>query len=70
VVYLHVSWIICMYHGLFVCTIYDSLGLELCTIYESHSVYLHVLWTICIYKFSKCHAVVFHGLFVPFTDFL
>jgi hypothetical protein len=48
---------------------YDSHGLELCTMYNSHSVYLCILWTICMYKFSRCHDVVFHDLFVPFTDF-
>jgi hypothetical protein len=69
VVYLHASWIICMYHGLFICTMYDSHGLKLCTMYDSHGIYLRVLWTICMYKFSRCHAVVFHGFFVPFTDF-
>jgi hypothetical protein len=53
-VYLHVS-------GLFVCTMYNSHGLEWCTIYNSHGVYLRVLWTICMYKFSSCHTVVFHG---------
>jgi hypothetical protein len=37
--------------------------------YDSHGVYLHVLWTICMYKFSRCHIVVFHDFFVPFTEF-
>jgi hypothetical protein len=37
--------------------------------YDSHSVYLHVLWIIYMYKFSRCHVVVFHGFFVPFTEF-
>jgi hypothetical protein len=37
--------------------------------YDSHGVYLCVLWTICMYKFSTTH-VVFHGFFVPFTEFL
>jgi hypothetical protein len=40
---------------------YDSHGLELCTIYDSHDVYLRVLWTICMYKFSTCHVVIFTG---------
>jgi hypothetical protein len=39
---------------------YDSYGLELCTMYDSHDVYLRVLWTICMYKFSRCHIVIFH----------
>jgi hypothetical protein len=37
--------------------------------YDSHGVYLRVLWTICMYKFSRCHVIVFHSFFVPFTDF-
>jgi hypothetical protein len=37
--------------------------------YDSHDDYLHVLWTIYMYKFSRCHVVVFHGFFIPFTDF-
>jgi hypothetical protein len=49
-----------MHHKLFVCTMYDSYGLELCTMYDSHDVYLRVLWTICMYKFSRCHIVIFH----------
>jgi hypothetical protein len=48
---------------------YDSHGLELCTMYDSHDIYLLVLWNICMYKFSRCHPVVFHDFFVPFTDF-
>jgi hypothetical protein len=40
---------------------YDSHGLELCIMYDSHGFYLRVLWTICIYKFSRCHAAVFHS---------
>jgi hypothetical protein len=58
-----------MYHELFTCLMYDFYGLELCTIYDSHVIYLRVLWTICIYKFSRCHAVVFHDFFVLFTNF-
>jgi hypothetical protein len=49
---------------------YASNCLELCSMYDSHGVYLCVLWTICMYKFSTTHAVVFHGFFVPFTEFL
>jgi hypothetical protein len=37
--------------------------------YDSHGVYLRVLRTIYMYKFNRCHVVVFHGFFVPFTDF-
>jgi hypothetical protein len=48
---------------------YDSHDVELCTMYDSHSVYLRVLWTICMYKFSICHDVVFHGFFFSLTDF-
>jgi hypothetical protein len=48
---------------------YDSHDLKLCTMYDSHCVYLRVLWTICMYKFRRCHAVVFHGFFFPFTEF-
>jgi hypothetical protein len=44
---------------------HDSYGLELRTMYDSHSVYLRVLWTICMYKFSRCHVIIFHGFFVP-----
>jgi hypothetical protein len=51
------------------CTMYDSHGVELCTMYDSHSVYLCVLWTICMYKFSRCHAIIFHGFFFPLTNF-
>jgi hypothetical protein len=58
-----------MYHELFACLVYDFYGLKLCTIYDSYAIYLCVLWTIYMYKFSKCHAVVFHGFFVPFTNF-
>jgi hypothetical protein len=39
---------------------YDSYDLELCTMYDSHSVYLCILWTICMYKFNRSHVVVFH----------
>jgi hypothetical protein len=49
---------------------YDSYGVDLCTMYDSYDVYLRVLWTICMYKFSRCHAVVFHDFFFPMTDFL
>jgi hypothetical protein len=59
-----------MYHGLFACIMYASNCLKLCTMYDSHGVYLCVLWTICMYKFSTTHVVVFHGFFVPFTEFL
>jgi hypothetical protein len=48
---------------------YDSYSLELCTMYDSRDIYLRVLRTICIYKFSRYHVVVFHGFFVPFTEF-
>jgi hypothetical protein len=48
---------------------YDSYGLELCTMYDSYDVYLRVLWTIYMYKFSIYHIVVFTGFFIPFTDF-
>jgi hypothetical protein len=58
-----------MYHGLFACIMYASNCLELCTMYDSHGVYLRVLWTICMYKFSTTHVVIFHGFFVPFTEF-
>jgi hypothetical protein len=37
------KWFIYMYHGLFLCTMYDSYGLELCSMYDSHDVYLRVL---------------------------
>jgi hypothetical protein len=40
---------------------YDSYGLELCNMYDSHGIYLRVLWAICMYKFSRCYVVVFHG---------
>jgi hypothetical protein len=63
------QWFIYMYHRFFICTMYDSYGLELCIMYDSHGVYLRVLWTICMYKFSRCHVVVFHSFFVPFTEF-
>ena len=55
--------------GLFICIMYASHGVDLCTMYDSHGVYLCILLTICMYKFSRCHVVVFHGFFVPFTDF-
>jgi hypothetical protein len=58
-----------MYHGLFAYTMYDSHGFELCTMYDSHVIYLRVLCTIYMYKFSRCHAVIFHGFFVQFTIF-
>jgi hypothetical protein len=58
-----------MYHELFACIMYDFYGLELCIMYDSHGVYLRVLRTIYMYKFNRCHVVVFHGFFVPFTDF-
>jgi hypothetical protein len=37
------KWFIYMYHELFACNVYDFYGLELCTMYDSHSVYLRVL---------------------------
>jgi hypothetical protein len=37
--------------------------------YDSHDVYLCVLWIIYMYKFNTTHFVVFHGFFVPFTEF-
>jgi hypothetical protein len=58
-----------MYHELFVCIMYDFYGLELCTMYDSHIVYLRILCIIYMHKFSRCHVVVFHDFFVPFTDF-
>jgi hypothetical protein len=48
---------------------YGSHGFELCTMYDSHVIYLRVLCTIYMYKFSRCHAVIFHGFFVQFTVF-
>jgi hypothetical protein len=48
---------------------YDSYGLELCTMYDSYDVYLRVLWTIYMYTISIYHIVVFTGFFIPFTDF-
>jgi hypothetical protein len=58
-----------MYYGLFECIMYDSHGLELCTMHDSYGIYLCVLLTNCMYKFSRCHAIIFHNFFVPFTDF-
>jgi hypothetical protein len=46
VVYLHVSWIICMYHELFVCTIYDSLG---CVLYMNLIVFIYVYYGLFAY---------------------
>jgi hypothetical protein len=47
---------------------YDSHSVDLCIMCDSHGVYLCVVWTICKYKFSRCHAVVFHGFFFPMTS--
>jgi hypothetical protein len=49
---------------------YASHGVDLCTMYDSHGVYLCILLTICMYKFSRCHAIVFHGFSIPMPDFL
>jgi hypothetical protein len=48
---------------------YDFHGVELYTIYDSHDVYLHVLQTIYMYKFSRCHAIIFHGFFLSVDRF-
>jgi hypothetical protein len=56
--------------GLFICIMYASHGVDLCTMYDSHGVYLCILLTICMYKFSRCHAIVFHGFSIPMPDFL
>jgi hypothetical protein len=42
---------------------YDSHGVDLCIMYDSHDVYLRILCTICMYKFSRYHTVIFHDFF-------
>jgi hypothetical protein len=52
-----------MYHELFIYTVHNFYGLELCTIYDSHDIYLRVLWTICMYKFSRWSCRCFSRFF-------
>jgi hypothetical protein len=59
-----------MYYALFICTIYDSRGVDLYIMCDSNGVYLHVLRTICMYKFSRYHVIIFHTFFFPMTDLL
>jgi hypothetical protein len=47
------------------CMIFMVLSCVLCM---TLMIFIYV-YTICMYKFSRCHVVVFHGFFVPFTDF-
>jgi hypothetical protein len=56
----------CMNYLHVLCMILMVLNYILCM---THGVYLRILWSIYIYKFNRCHAVIFYGFFVPFTDF-
>jgi hypothetical protein len=54
----------CIMDYLHVLYMYDSHGVDLCTMCDSHSVYLRLLWTICMYKFSRYHNIALHSFFL------